>query len=302
MYLHVVEEGGEGDFEAYLAAEEMRGGRLARLRRGRGTGGGSAPLRLCLNHRMSNQDQAMRETWETSFAEQVARQAYNTAPVEALVRSVSYYLRDRMRTTASSGLHFAEMGCGAGPNLVWLAEKGIRVSGVDIAPTALELARGNLEGRGLGDRVEQLVEGSVSRRAAARGRVARRHRRVLRLPAPRRARTGSPRSARSTALVKPGGLFVGHMLEQGHTVFQQHADEQLEDDPGTLMLEEGGSNIYLTNIGLSHFFTKDEVRELLPGWSVVDPCLSQYEIPQSEAQKRGYESYLQSMLIVYAIK
>jgi hypothetical protein len=35
---------------------------------------------------------------------------------------------------------------------------------------------------------------------------------------------------------------------------------------------------------------------------VVDPCLAQYEIPQSEAQQRGYDSYLQSMQIVYAIK
>ena len=44
---------------------------------------------------MSTHHDTMRETWETSFAEQVARQAFNTAPVEALVRSVSYYLRER---------------------------------------------------------------------------------------------------------------------------------------------------------------------------------------------------------------
>ena len=242
----------------------------------------------------------MRETWETSFAEQVARQAYNTAPVEALVRSVSYYLRDRGNEGLES-LHFAEMGCGAGPNLVWLAEKGIRVSGVDIAPTALGLARANLERRGLGERVEQLVEGSVSD--------------VPQLPdgsldgivescvyqhLPRQPRLAAFREV--DRLVKPGGLFVGHVLDQGHTVFKHHADEQLEDDPGTVTLEEGGSNVYLTNIGVSHFFTKDEVRRLLPGWSIVDPCLSQYEIPQSEARKRGYDSYLQSMLIVHAVK
>lgn len=250
---------------------------------------------------MSSQNQAMRETWETSFAEQVARQAYNTAPVEALVRSVSYYLRERHGTDGLDRLHFAEMGCGAGPNLVWLAEKGIRVSGVDIAPTALELARDNLEGRGLGSRVEQLVEGSVSH--------------VPQLPdssldgivescvyqhLPREDRIAAFREV--DRLVRPGGLFVGHMLDQGHTVFQHHVAEQLDEDRGTVRLEEGGSNVYLTNIGLSHFFTKGEVRELLPGWSVVDPCLSQYEIPQSEAEKRGYDSYLQSMLIVYAIK
>ena len=39
---------------------------------------------------MSIRDQEMRDTWEASFEEQIARGAYNTAPVEALVRSVSY--------------------------------------------------------------------------------------------------------------------------------------------------------------------------------------------------------------------
>jgi SAM-dependent methyltransferase len=250
---------------------------------------------------MSSQDQAMRETWETSFAEQVARQAYNTAPVEALVRSVSYHLRDRYEGHDLTGLHFCEMGCGAGPNLVWLAGKGIRVSGVDIAPTALELARDNLQQHGLGERVGSLIEGSVSHvpelpDASLDGIVES----CVYQHLPREDRLAAFREI--DRLVKPGGVFVGHMLDQGHTVFQEHADEQLEDDPGTLMLEEGGSNVYLTNIGLSHFFTKAEFGDLLPGWSVVDPCLSQYEIPRSEAEKRGYERYLQSMQIVYAIK
>src|SRR4051812_41428625 len=111
---------------------------------------------------MTDRTETMRATWEASFEEQVARDAYNTAPVEALVRSVAYYLRDRYAADDRSQLHFAELGCGAGPNLVWLAEKGIRVSGVDIAPTALELARSTLDGHGLGDRVEQLIEASVT--------------------------------------------------------------------------------------------------------------------------------------------
>jgi SAM-dependent methyltransferase len=250
---------------------------------------------------MSSHEQAMRETWETSFEEQIARGAYNTAPVEALARSVSYYLRDLRPDGDYGDLHFCEMGCGAGPNLVWLAEKGIRVSGVDIASNALGLARENFERRGLGDKVEQLVEGSVTdvpqlEDASLDGIVES----CVLQHLPREERLAAFREV--DRLVKPGGLFVGHMLEQDHTVFRKHADRQREDDPGTLQLEEGGSNIYLTNIGLSHFFTKDEVRDLFPGWSVVDPCLSQYEIPGSEARKRGYDSYLQSMLIVYAIK
>lgn len=249
---------------------------------------------------MSTVNEQMKGIWERSFAEQVARGAYNTAPVEALVRSVSYYLRDRHEGQDLAGLHFAELGCGAGPNLVWLAEKGIQVSGVDIAPTALELAKRNLESHGLGDRIGKLVEGSVGE-----------------VDLPDESLDGAiescvfqhlPREQREQAfrevdrIVKPGGVFVGHMLEQQHTVFEARGAEQLDEDPGSLVLEEGKSNFYLTNIGLSHFFTADEVRSLLPGWSVVDPCLSQYYLPKSEAEKRGYPEYRQSMLIVYAIK
>ena len=107
-------------------------------------------------------DAATRDRWEASFEEQIARQAYNTAPVEAVVRTVAYHLRDRGPADEGKRLHFLEMGCGAGPNLIWLAQKGITVSGVDISPTALALARQNLERAGYGDRVGQLVEASVS--------------------------------------------------------------------------------------------------------------------------------------------
>lgn len=243
----------------------------------------------------------MRDTWEASFAEQVASQAYNTAPVEALVRSISYYLRDIRPEGDYEGLHFAEMGCGAGPNLVWLAEKGITASGVDISPTALGLARHNLEAHQLGALTGRLIERSVTAvpeiedesldgviescvfqhlnredRTAAFSEVAR--------------------------VLKPGGLFVGHMLERGHTVYGRRSSEELGEDPGTLQLDEGGSRFYLTNIGLSHFFSADEISELFADWSSVDPCLLQYELPSAEARKRGYEHYRQSMLVVHAIK
>ena len=249
---------------------------------------------------MSDRNTAMRETWETSFQEQVAREAYNTAPVEALVRNIAYYLRDRYTAAERRDLHFAEMGCGAGPNLVWLAEKGIRVSGVDIAPTALKLARTTLDGHGFGDRVANLVEASVSQvpiddesldgilESCVFQHLAKEDRQAAFREVDR--------------LTKPGGVFAGHMLERRHTVFQAHENEQLDEDPGTLQLEEGGSNFYLTNIGLSHFFDAAEFADLLPGWSIVDPCLIQYELPRSEAEKRGYATYRQSMLAVYAVK
>ena len=54
-----------------------------------------------------------------------------------------------------------EMGCGAGPNLVWVAQKGAKVSGIDISTQALDLCRKNLERNGFSDKIGELVEGSV---------------------------------------------------------------------------------------------------------------------------------------------
>ena len=67
---------------------------------------------------MNTENEAMKRLWEESFAEQVARYSYNTAPVEAVIRTVSYYLRDRFDTEELKRLSFLDMSCGAGPNLI----------------------------------------------------------------------------------------------------------------------------------------------------------------------------------------
>lgn len=244
--------------------------------------------------------EAMKQTWENSFAAQIADQAYNTAPVEALVRTTAYYLRSRYTADATRDLCFLEMGCGAGPNLVWLAQKGIRVSGIDISSTALRLCERNLRSAGCSGRIGVLVKGSVTD-----------------VPLPDCSFGGILEScvfqhldredrrqafAEVARLLKPGGLFVGYMLDQGHTTFQQKESEQLPDDPGTLILNDNRSGYYLTNIGLAHFFSREEFCDLLRGFSVIDPCLATYYLPVEEAEKRGYAEYLQSMWVVYAVK
>jgi hypothetical protein len=103
-------------------------------------------------------------------------------------------------------------------------------------------------------------------------------------------------------LLKPGGIFVGYMLDAGHSTFQRKQAEQLPGDPGSLHLADGSSNIHLTNIGLAHFFTREEYFTLFKDFTVVDPCLTTYYLPQAEARKRGYDKYLQSMWTVYAVK
>ncbi len=249
---------------------------------------------------VNSAEEATKRRWEESFDEQIARQAYNTAPVEALVRTISYYLRDHLSGKKLESLTFLEMGCGAGPNLIWLAQKGCRVSGIDISPSALTLARQSLERAGCGHRIGELIESSVSHvpfeSESFNG--------IIEACVFQHLAKGDRKSAFGEVkrLLKRGGVFVGYMWDAGHTVFQEKQAEQLGEDPGTLNLADGSSKIHLTNIGLSHFYRRQEIIDLLDGFSSVDPCLTTYYLPQEEARKRGYAEYLQSMWTVYAIK
>jgi SAM-dependent methyltransferase len=245
-------------------------------------------------------NETARELWERSFSEQIARQAYNTAPVEALVRTVAYHLRENVPAERNHELHFLELGCGAGPNLVWLAKRGIHVSGIDVAPTALELARSNLLVNGCSGQIDELIEGSVTNVPLPSGAFDG----ILEACVFQHLNKDDRQKAFQEVrrLLKPGGVFVGYMLDRGHTVYQKRRAQELPDDSGTLILSDGTSKLHLTDIGLSHFYSESEFAELLKGFSTVDPCLTTYYIPKSEARKRGYDSYLQSMWTVYAVK
>ncbi len=245
----------------------------------------------------------MRSNWEASFQAQIAASAYNTSPVEAVVRTVAYYLRARHATSAFGKLQFLDLGCGAGPNMTWLAEKGIRVSGIDIAPTAIELARANLGRRGFASLVDRLELGSVTE-----------------LPFPDQSFDGAVEAcvfqhldkagrvrafAEVKRVLKPGGVFVGYMLSRSHTLWEIKAGTAVADDPGTVILNETGAKpnkMHLQDIGLSHFFARDEFDKLLAGCGTIDACVSDYDIPREEAKRRGFERYHQGMFTVYAVK
>lgn len=249
---------------------------------------------------MKSAIESAKELWDKSFEEQINRQAYNTAPVEAVIRNVSYYLRDRFTAEELGRLHFLEMGCGACPNLIWLARRGIRVSGIDISPTALQLGRQNLEEAGYNARIGRLIEGSVTNVPFEDEMFDGIIEACVFQHLSKNDRFGAFSEVRR--LLRSGGVFVGYMLDVGHSIFQTRGTEQMADDPGTLYLADGSSNLHLTNIGLSHFYSKQEFFSLLEGFAVIDPCLTTYYLPQAEAAKRGYKEYLQSMWTVYAIK
>jgi len=249
---------------------------------------------------MTEQEQESRETWERSFRGQKERGTYNTAPVEAIVRNTAYYLRERHPDGPPATLHFLEMGCGAGANLRWLAEKGVRVSGVDTSEAALDLCRRSLDRAGLGSRVELLARASVTRVPLPGGSVDG----IVEACVFQHLRRADREAAFAEVrrLLRPGGLFVGYMLETGHTIFREQKGRPVDGDPGTLYLQTAGDRLTLEDLGVCHFFTADEVRAQFPGFSEVSACLATYELPESEARRRGFPRYLQSMIAAYAVK
>ncbi|WP_454021059.1 class I SAM-dependent methyltransferase [Azospirillum sp. Marseille-Q6669] len=303
-YVLLVDRDREGEFRAYLDEQGMRV--LAWLdgaavewpsaERQPESPAAAKPMP------MTGRDAAMQSLWEESFRDQIRQAAYNTAPVEALVRSVSHYLRARMSPADYANLHFLEVGCGAGPNLVWLAERGIKASGIDISPAALELARRNFQARGLTERLASLEHGSATALPFPAGQFDGVLESCVFQHLTREDRKAA--FAEVARVLKPGGLFVGYMLSDRHTTYLDHRGDQNPTDPGTVRLESqaGGGRIGLETIGLAHFFSKEEFAELLPGFRTVDACHSSYELPREEADRRGVSSYVQGMWIVYATK
>ncbi|MBM3572557.1 MAG: class I SAM-dependent methyltransferase [Alphaproteobacteria bacterium] len=245
---------------------------------------------------------AMEKTWDSSFQEQVAAAAYNTAPVEILVRTLAHHLRPRVKPEDYRRLSFLEVGCGAGPNLIWLAERGIRASGVDISTTALDLARRHFKERHLESQLENLSHGSATALPHADASfdgviescVFQHLARADRIQA----------FAEVVRVLKPGGVFVGHMLSRRHSTYGSLHARELSDDPGTILLQSDkvSNKFHLETIGLSHFFAAAEFSTLLAGCAMVDPLEATYELSREESKRRGYDRYLQAMWVVYAIK
>ena len=82
------------------------------------------------------------ESWEQTYRE--GRQL-NKYPWSDVVAFVFRHKPDRPRAEVS----VLEVGCGSGPNLVFLAAEGFRAFGLDASPAAVEVAKRRLAEEGL---------------------------------------------------------------------------------------------------------------------------------------------------------
>lgn len=101
------------------------------------------------------QDAAIRAYWDERIhdvelsADRPGSAAFY-ATLDAYRQRKNGYLLESVGFDRWAGRDVLEIGCGAGLDLVRFARGGARVTGVDIAPRALELARGYCEVAGVG--------------------------------------------------------------------------------------------------------------------------------------------------------
>jgi SAM-dependent methyltransferase len=81
------------------------------------------------------------ERWDSSYRRDGSPGWDTGRPSSNLQRALSQGLLKPCRA--------AELGCGTGTNVIYLAQQGFDVTGIDIAPTALNLARGKAERAGV---------------------------------------------------------------------------------------------------------------------------------------------------------
>ncbi|MCJ8345190.1 hypothetical protein MJH12_06600, partial [bacterium] len=73
-------------------------------------------------------------------------------------------------------------------------------------------------------------------------------------------------------------------------------------EQGTINFSQDGIKFNVDNSGLTHFFSAEELKELLKSFSSVDLCLVEYDLPKFEAANRGYKEFRHSFYNVLAIK
>jgi cyclopropane fatty-acyl-phospholipid synthase-like methyltransferase len=85
-----------------------------------------------------------QETWDARYAE--SDRMWSGRPNQRLVEEVADLTPGRV----------LDVGCGEGADAVWLAERGWRVTALDVSEVALERVRDHAEQAGVADRVELL--------------------------------------------------------------------------------------------------------------------------------------------------
>ena len=178
--------------------------------------------------------------WEAAYAGDAP--VWSGRPNQALVDEIAHLAPGRA----------LDVGCGEGADAIWLADRGWRVTAIDVATTALERARSAAESAGVnvGWRASGLVE--LVDRDAAFDLV------TLFYPALRRSAGGDAEAALLGSVAPGGTLLVVHHADVDRQVALSHGF-----DPEHYV----GHDHVVAALGDGWAIERDEVRErdLVPG-------------------------------------
>lgn len=191
--------------------------------------------------------------WDDYFASQTNRGTY---PSEELIRFMARNFGSRHKPD----VRVLEVGCGAGPNIWYLAREGYHAAGIDGSTTALRMAHHRLVAEGLPVDLEHLDlrEGSFTELPWESGyfdsilEVA-----ALYANPMKDIRTAISEIHRS---LKVGGVFFGKMFGLETT----GSDSGIEIEPGTRSKPDRGP---CAGNDLAHFFSREELTDLFAEFS-----------------------------------
>lgn len=97
-----------------------------------------------------------QEVWDREHASpHVLLQMDSSDPSSGVVKFWQW-LEEKEKT--KKHLKGIEMGCGKGRSVIWLAQKGVEMSGFDFSPTAIKVAKERAETAGVSDKTKFVVQ------------------------------------------------------------------------------------------------------------------------------------------------
>ena len=147
---------------------------------------------------------AYRHEWRTRFEEAAWEERYRSAPKVWSGSPNQQLVAEAADLTPGRAL---DVGCGEGADAIWLAERGWRVTAVDISRTALQRAQARADTAGVADRIEW-IHADLRSQPPAEGAYGLVSSQYLHLPPEARRKV----FASLAGAVAPGGtlLIVGH--------------------------------------------------------------------------------------------
>lgn len=202
----------------------------------------------------------------------LTRNRYARIEFEVMKRFIDKYL--------PPSSHVLDIGCSTGAYLLYLAEKGYRVSGIDLSRPAIERARDKLNKRGLSGKVEYLDQGKAGDLSmfssgafdAVLSFGPFYH--LLDLPSRKRALSEIGR------VLNPGGLLFASFLSrlapviQGMALYPSFFDESSFHDSLRTGLRYGKGSRYHTDIYTAY---PEEVKSLMVEEGFHPLCLAAVE-------------------------